>query len=319
MAQQIQTGYTPEFSLGGYFSGMNAANTQDSNMLEMIKQFLANQREQMSMPLDLENKELVNKGLGFTNRVKNLEATQADAMNNPDMIQNFANAKNEDSMAKIRTGEIENLLQPFKLQAAPQQGQKMVGDAEMDNKLVQLETQIANEKDPLKQMALTNQRNQLVALRGYTPKHWGEIDKENTAGGWKYDTAIDSANIHAAASRDAAQAGGKAAWAQAIKPATDMVVQTQHDLARLDQNQMQDEIARRVATQGFKPGTKEYQAALVTEKTILRNALQSQYQQALRFLDDIRTQSGLQSMGVQNPNPTNSAPPGTAQNPIKIN
>lgn len=49
---QIETGYKPEFALGALYQGMNAANANNSAQEEIVKQFLANQREQTMQPLD---------------------------------------------------------------------------------------------------------------------------------------------------------------------------------------------------------------------------------------------------------------------------
>jgi len=49
----IETGYKPEGALGGVFAGFNAANAEQGAELELIKQFLANQREQSMQPLDV--------------------------------------------------------------------------------------------------------------------------------------------------------------------------------------------------------------------------------------------------------------------------
>jgi hypothetical protein len=50
--QEISTGYKPEFTLGGLYHGFNAANAEDLNKEELIKQFLANQHAQVQNPLD---------------------------------------------------------------------------------------------------------------------------------------------------------------------------------------------------------------------------------------------------------------------------
>lgn len=49
----IDTGYKPEFGLGALYQGYNAANADQSAELELIKQFLANQREQQMQPIDV--------------------------------------------------------------------------------------------------------------------------------------------------------------------------------------------------------------------------------------------------------------------------
>jgi len=50
--QELTTGYKPEFTLGGLYHGFNAANAEDLNKEELIKQFLANQHAQVQNPLD---------------------------------------------------------------------------------------------------------------------------------------------------------------------------------------------------------------------------------------------------------------------------
>ena len=50
----IETGYKPEGALGGVFAGFNAANAEQGAELELIKQYLANQREVSSQPIDIE-------------------------------------------------------------------------------------------------------------------------------------------------------------------------------------------------------------------------------------------------------------------------
>lgn len=50
----IETGYKPDGALGALYQGFNAANVDQSAELELIKQFLANQREQQMQPLDVE-------------------------------------------------------------------------------------------------------------------------------------------------------------------------------------------------------------------------------------------------------------------------
>ena len=53
----IETGYKPEFGLGAVYQGFNAANAEQGAELELIKQFLANQREQSMQPMDVNIKQ----------------------------------------------------------------------------------------------------------------------------------------------------------------------------------------------------------------------------------------------------------------------
>lgn len=50
---EISTGYKPEFGLGALYQGFNAGNADMSAQEELLKQFLANQREQQMQPLDV--------------------------------------------------------------------------------------------------------------------------------------------------------------------------------------------------------------------------------------------------------------------------
>lgn len=49
---QIETGYKPEFGLGALYQGFNAANADQMSEQDILKAFLANQREQQQQPLD---------------------------------------------------------------------------------------------------------------------------------------------------------------------------------------------------------------------------------------------------------------------------
>ena len=54
--QEIDTGYKPEWGLGAYFAGQNAANKEAFNEQDLLRAFLANQREKQQQPLDLDIK-----------------------------------------------------------------------------------------------------------------------------------------------------------------------------------------------------------------------------------------------------------------------
>ena len=68
----IETGYKPEFGLGAVYQGFNAANADNSAELEIIKQFLANQREQQMQPLDV--------------NIKQTESDRATVGRSPEML-----------------------------------------------------------------------------------------------------------------------------------------------------------------------------------------------------------------------------------------
>ena len=48
--ENISTGYKPEFALGALYHGFNAANADEASQLELIKNYLANQKAQMELP-----------------------------------------------------------------------------------------------------------------------------------------------------------------------------------------------------------------------------------------------------------------------------
>jgi len=48
----ISTGYIPEFALGALYQGMNASNANAQSQEDVLRAFLANQREQNTQPLD---------------------------------------------------------------------------------------------------------------------------------------------------------------------------------------------------------------------------------------------------------------------------
>ena len=289
----IDTGYKPEFALGALYQGWNAADAQQSNQLELIKQALANQREQQVQPLDVENKRLTNQGMVFDNMVKDLAGAQAKAQNTPEMLQIFLKDKQAGYNKNIRQDEIDSLLQPFKKEMAPLQGQRMVNDADSDASLSTMQNEIINMQPGPQRDLLQKRFTDATGTRAFTPEQAGKEAIEGIKGGWHYDSAVDAAKIHAAATRDAAQAGGKAAWAQAIVPATQEVSKIRELLTKLNNNELADEIAARVRMSGKRPGTKEYQDALVSEKDVLRTQLMQQYQQAHSFLQQVQQASGI--------------------------
>lgn len=70
--QQLPTDYKPDGALGGLFAGFNAADAENFNQLELIKNYLANQREVQMQPLDV--------------RIKDAEASRADIQKTPEML-----------------------------------------------------------------------------------------------------------------------------------------------------------------------------------------------------------------------------------------
>ena len=68
---QIETDYKPNFGLGAFYQGINAANSKQLSEEDILKAFLSNQKEQNEQPLDL--------------IIKNWQATHAqDQTNSPE-------------------------------------------------------------------------------------------------------------------------------------------------------------------------------------------------------------------------------------------
>lgn len=293
---QIETGYKPEFGLGAVYQGFNAANADQSAEMELIKQFLANQREQQMQPLDIQKAQLSNQGTVFDNMTKGLQGAQAQAQNNPAMLQSFLQDKRAGYNKNIRADELESILQPFKKEAAPSQGQQMVAGAKSDATLGDLQQRIITMPPGPEREALYKQYTDAVGTRGFTPEFWGKNEVENTKGYWD----LEKAGVAASATRDAAHTGGKAAWAQAIGPATQEVKTLREQLTKLNSNEFSDQLAQMLITKGLKKGTPEYTAALETTKKQWRTELEGSLKNAEGQLRAIYLASGI---GTDNPVP----------------
>lgn len=173
----IDTGYKPEFGLGAIYQGENAAYANMNNQLDLIKTMLANQRETQMQPLDLQ--------------VRGLDAAQAQQQNTPEMLSKFIQNKEAGYDKAIRENEIGNILHKFKLEAAPKQGEAEVDFASVDADIAKMQDVLRSGmgdngvplEEPLKQ-DLELRLQELIARRGNTPGHWGDIDKENVKGEW---------------------------------------------------------------------------------------------------------------------------------------
>ena len=111
--QQIQTGYVPDGALGAMYAGWNAANAADENAQNLAKLFLANQREQQMLPLDVQLKQL-------DVAPKQYEAQLANAkMKDPDYINSVLTGYKGQMNSQDAAGKLAQALLPFK-QAAEQ-------------------------------------------------------------------------------------------------------------------------------------------------------------------------------------------------------
>jgi len=109
--QTIDTGYKPEFGLGAFFSGQNAANAEAANQEELIKQFLANQQSRQMNPLEVQAKQLSLDPMKYDSQMA--RAKMADPKYIPAMMRG-----NMGQMASQEAaGNTALSLQPFKEQA----------------------------------------------------------------------------------------------------------------------------------------------------------------------------------------------------------
>ena len=108
---EIKTGYTPEFGLGAFFQGVNAANADAFNEEELLKQRLANQQSQVMNPLEAQLKQL------SVAPAKYEEALSKARLTDPDYIRSMLNErKGQAALAEV-TGRKAKALEPFAIKA----------------------------------------------------------------------------------------------------------------------------------------------------------------------------------------------------------
>ncbi len=101
--QSIDTGYKPEFGLGALYQGFNAANADDATQLDLIKNFLANQREQQLQPIDVAQAQ------------QNLDAGKYKT--SPQYQEGMTNTIFGQGKSNLAAGQTAEALQPFKQKA----------------------------------------------------------------------------------------------------------------------------------------------------------------------------------------------------------
>jgi hypothetical protein len=109
--QNIETGYKPEFGLGAWFAGENAANTEAANEEELIKSFLANQRERQMQPIDVEKAQL-----GLDPARYESQLAQAKSRN-PNYIPEQLRGQIGQMQTQAAAGEKAKTLLPFSINA----------------------------------------------------------------------------------------------------------------------------------------------------------------------------------------------------------
>jgi len=184
--QTINTGYQPEFGLGAYFAGQNAANAEASNQQEQIKALLDQMKAQQSYqqtertnPLDVFAKEK-------SNQVAEYDAAYAQKkLRDP----NYMDANIAGQIGQMQTqeaaGKTATALQPFKQQAEKLALDNQRGTDETLWTIKDIDKQLASGGgtdengnvvpfNPMQKMFMQNKREQLVQQLKSTPEFAGK-------------------------------------------------------------------------------------------------------------------------------------------------
>lgn len=218
--QNISTGYQPEFGLGAYFAGQNAANIEAANQEELIKAFLENQKTQQAYqqaerinPLDVIKREQ-------ENRVGAYDAAVADAQRtNPDYIKNKISGTIGQWQSQEAAGKTAAALQPFKQKAEQSTLENQQATNETIWTINDIDRQLAAgggtdengnvvKFTPMQQMFMKNKRDQLTEQLKNTPEFAGKkelsddkIEAQLEAQRLRMQAMIDAAELKAQASK----------------------------------------------------------------------------------------------------------------------
>lgn len=173
MPNGISTGYKPEFALGALYQGMNAANQNMSAEEELIKQFLANQRELQTQPIDVAQKQ------------QNLESEAYKT--SPEYQTGMRNTIFGQGKSNLAAGELAQALQPFKEKAGRRGLETEFQQQDMLNQLYQIDQALASEQNPLTRMAYTKERSRIADALKNSPEFLRQKELK--------EMGIDSAEI----------------------------------------------------------------------------------------------------------------------------
>lgn len=233
--QSLDTGYKSEFGLGAALAGQNDAYAEEENKLNLVKAFLANQREQQMQPLDVD--------------IKGLQAAQSRMQNTPEMLQGFVDNARAGYNKNIREDELGALMQPFRKQQAPLQGQRDVDYARVDADIARMQdilrSGISDNGLPLTpelQDDLSLRMQELTARRGNTPEHWGKINTENVKGQWDMDKQALANKGSLNAANASAKRNQHSEVVKALTPIMGYAKNIDTQLAKLEAKQLDNEI-----------------------------------------------------------------------------
>lgn len=152
----IETGYKPEFGLGAVYQGFNAGNADMSAQEELIKQFLANQREQQMQPIDVQQQQ------------QNLDAGQYKT--SPEYQVGMRDTISGQGMSNLAAGQTATALQPFKERTGRAELQTQFNQQDMLGQIGQMDQMLGVEQNPLTRMGLMKERERLAQALKITPE-----------------------------------------------------------------------------------------------------------------------------------------------------
>jgi hypothetical protein len=163
---QIDTGYKPEFALGALYQGQNAANANMSAEEELIKQFLANQREQQMQPLDV--------------NIRQTESDRATVGRSPEMLDAYQRGYIGQNNSQDAAGKTAMALQPFVQAAQIAENKSKFNEQDLQNQIYQLDQQLGTEANPLNRMAMMKERERITRALKESPTFMGKRELRET-------------------------------------------------------------------------------------------------------------------------------------------
>lgn len=218
--QTIDTGYKPEFGLGAYFAGQNAANAADLNQEELIRNFLANQQAKQTYDKDTQMNPLLIAEQRNKNTIGDYEAALATAKNESPTYKNMLLKGTEGQMqSQITASEKGKALAPFQIaaeQAAAETDKNRQGVLwTMQNLDKQLAAGGGIDKDglllkpfsPTERAMVQAQRDMLTNQLKNTPEFAGKKELSDD----KIEAQLEAMRLRMQGQLDAAESKAKAA------------------------------------------------------------------------------------------------------------
>lgn len=187
----VETGYKPEFALGALYAGENAAAQQAMQDEELIKSFLANQRERQMQPLDVQTKQW--------------EAASAqDKLNDPSYREWLRKGYIGQMKTQDAAGNTAQVLAPFKQRAEQSQLENEATKQSLLRTIMDTDAKLRQGGSmdeqgnlvpfsPEDRQTMQSLRDTHVAQLGSTPEHWAKKDLQQD----KLDSAEYIAQLRA--------------------------------------------------------------------------------------------------------------------------